>query len=93
MLLTIRRSGIEGKFYTVIKYMYSKTTLSVKLREGVTKLYETNRGIKQGDSLNPFIVCQYLCASCMQLPSLLCLTNHSISNTASDAFMAWKGNS
>jgi hypothetical protein len=53
MLLKLRRLGVSGKFYELVKHMYKETTSSVKLLNGITNTFITNTGIKQGDSLSP----------------------------------------
>ncbi len=49
----LRRLGIGGKYYDLIKNMYSNTVSCVKLPTGLTRGFTTNVGIKQGDNLSP----------------------------------------
>ncbi len=52
--------GVNGKFYRSIKQMYSNTCTRVKLPGGLTEAFETNKGIRQGDSLSPLLFCLYI---------------------------------
>ena len=51
---------VSGKFYNVIKNMYSNYVTSVKLPQGVTDSFVTNTGIRQGDSLSPLLFCLFI---------------------------------
>ncbi len=53
LLLKLLRLGIGGKVYNVIKRMYESCLSRIKLRNGLTELFSTTIGIKQGDSLSP----------------------------------------
>ncbi len=53
MLLKLKRLGVSGKFYELVKHMYSETTSSIKLPNGLSDMFQTNTGIKQGDNLSP----------------------------------------
>ena len=55
MFLNLTRLNIGGKFYELVKHMYSETKSCVKLPGGLTDLYTTRSGIKQGDSLSPIV--------------------------------------
>jgi hypothetical protein len=55
LLLKLLDKKIGGKFYDMIKNMYSKTEECVKLRKGISDVYNTNIGIKQGDNLSPML--------------------------------------
>ena len=46
--------------FIVIKHMYSHTTTSVKLPNGITNSNKTNLGIRQGDGLSPLLFCLYI---------------------------------
>jgi len=46
-------SGIGGKLYSVIKSMYSNPQTCVKTPAGLTPLFTTDRGVRQGCNLSP----------------------------------------
>ena len=52
--------NVHAKFYRVIKHMYSHTTTSVKLPNGITNSIKTNLGIRQGGGLSPLLLCLYI---------------------------------
>ena len=60
LLLKLLKLGIHGKFYKIIKDMYSKTLTGIKLPSGLTDLFEINCGIRQGDGLSPLLFCLYI---------------------------------
>ena len=45
--------GIGGKFYNIIKNMYSSTKYSCKDQDKYSDPFIANRGVKQGDNLSP----------------------------------------
>ena len=47
------RSGIGGKFYELVKTMYSNSQTCVKTPEGLTPLFSTYKGVRQGCNLSP----------------------------------------
>ncbi len=51
---------IGGKFYGIIKNMYSTARSCVKLPYGVTDTFPIQKGIKQGDTLSPFLFNLYV---------------------------------
>ncbi len=53
MFLKLKRLGINGQFYQLIRDMYSQTRSSVKLPHGCTQPFDIFNGIKQGDCLSP----------------------------------------
>jgi hypothetical protein len=55
LFLKLLRMGIGGKFYSIIKHMYMTADSCVKLPNGITKVFKTDIGIKQGDSLSPML--------------------------------------
>ena len=55
LMVKLRRLGVGGKFYQLIKDMYSKTSSSVKLQTGTTPTFPIDVGIKQGDNLSPVL--------------------------------------
>ena len=55
LMIKLRRLGVGGKFYHLIKHMYSTTNSSVKLGTGTTPTFPIEVGIKQGDNLSPVL--------------------------------------
>ena len=51
--LKLKELNISGKFYDVIKNMYSKSKLCVKLGDTHTKFFTSGKGVRQGDVLSP----------------------------------------
>ena len=45
--------GIRGPFAEMLKNMYSKSSVQIKLREGLTAHFHDNIGVKQGCVLSP----------------------------------------
>ena len=52
--------NIGGKFYSIIKSMYTNAKSCVKLKQGVTEKFNVEKGIKQGDTLSPYLFNLYL---------------------------------
>lgn len=53
LLYKLRKSGVSDKFYNIIKNMYSKTEVSVKVGNQLTEFFKSNIGVRQGDNLSP----------------------------------------
>ncbi len=53
LLLKMLRLGISGKFYKIVKHMYTSGISGVRIPAGVTEEVTISAGIKQGDSLSP----------------------------------------
>ncbi len=60
MFLKLLQLGTNGKFYRIIKNMYSNTLTSIKLTNGISDSFRTTIGIKQGDGLSPLLFCLYI---------------------------------
>ena len=56
----IKDFKIGGKFYGLIKNMYSNAKSCVKLETGITESFPLHKGIKQGDTLSPYLFNLYL---------------------------------
>ena len=67
LLIRLLENNINGKFYDLIKNMYSKTTCFIKIGKKRTKTFEYNRGVRQGCILSPLLFNLYL----NDLPRLL----------------------
>ena len=52
--------NIGGKFYCIIRSMYKNAKSCVKLKEGITDTFRIQKGIKQGDTLSPYLFNLYL---------------------------------
>ena len=53
LLLKLVRNGIDGNFYRLIKDMYNKTSLTVKVDGHLSLPFASGRGVRQGDNLSP----------------------------------------
>ena len=53
LLTKLLRKGIDGKFFEIIKDMYSNTMYSCKFNNSYSEPFLANTGVKQGDSLSP----------------------------------------
>lgn len=51
---------IGGRFYGVIKNMYATAQSCVRLPDGITDAFPIQKGIKQGDTLSPFLFNLYV---------------------------------
>lgn len=60
MFLKLKRLGVCGKFFDLVKNMYAQTSSSIKLPNGITTNFKTDVGIKQGDSLSPTLFNVYI---------------------------------
>ena len=47
--------GISAKFINILKSMYDKVKLSVRLQGGITDFFASNIGLKQGCNLSPIL--------------------------------------
>ena len=56
----LQNYNIGGKFYGIIKSMYSNAKTCVKLQNGITPVFNLQKGIKQGDTLSPYLFNMYL---------------------------------
>ena len=56
----LKNFNIGGKFYGIIKSMYNNSESCVKLKNGITNKFRLQKGIKQGDTLSPYLFNLYL---------------------------------
>ena len=49
------KSGIRVNMYDIIKHMYGETTASVKHQGILGDIFECNLGVRQGESISPFL--------------------------------------
>ena len=56
----LQQYNVGGKFYGIIKSMYSNAKTCVKLHNGITDKFDLKKGIKQGDTLSPYLFNLYL---------------------------------
>ena len=52
--------GIEGKFFNIIKNMYTNDKVCIKYNSKITDYFEANLGVKQGCRLSPLLFNIYL---------------------------------
>ena len=52
--------GIHGNFYLLLKDMYNNTKTCISLGKGLTKAFDVDLGIKQGDCLSPILFNLYV---------------------------------
>ena len=55
MCYKLLKYGITGKMYNIIKDMYCNTKYQVKTKHGLSDIFSTNCGVKQGCSLSPVL--------------------------------------
>ena len=47
--------GVSANFVSLLKNIYEKTKLSVRLPRGITEFFPSNVGLKQGCSMSPIL--------------------------------------
>ena len=60
LLSKMKHIGITGKIYNIIENIYSNTTYSLIHNKAITKPYNSQVGIKQGDNLSTLLFNIYL---------------------------------
>ena len=60
MLSKMKLIGITGKTYNIIENIYSNTTYSLIHNNNITKPYNSQVGIKQGDNFSTLLFNVYL---------------------------------
>jgi exonuclease III len=53
MIYKLLKNGIDGLFLNIIKDMYKSVNMRVKMDGGLTELFKSNSGVKQGCVLSP----------------------------------------
>ena len=53
LFLKLSRLGITGKFYDVLRHMYSNSTAQIKLSNHICNKFKINKGTEQGHPLSP----------------------------------------
>ncbi|NRB81926.1 MAG: RNA-directed DNA polymerase, partial [Saccharospirillaceae bacterium] len=56
----LSQSGITGKFYNVLRHMYTNSTAQIKMSGHVSKIISINKGTEQGHPLSPDLFKAYL---------------------------------
>ncbi len=49
-------NGVKGHIYETIKAIYQETICSTNVNNMLTEWFDTNCGVKQGDTLSPIII-------------------------------------
>jgi hypothetical protein len=60
LLYKLLKMNMNGRLYTIIKNMYSKTILQVNTGQGLTGEFTSNVGVRQGDNLSPTLFNLYI---------------------------------
>ena len=53
LLFKLAKNGITGKFYSLLRHMYSNSSACIKLSGHLSKEFEINKGTEQGHPLSP----------------------------------------
>ena len=60
LLYKLSKINVQGKFYSLITSLYSKSTCSVRIGNNKTRSFQYARGVRQGCILNPLLFNLYL---------------------------------
>ena len=60
LLYKLAKNGITGKFFDIIKAIYSSSLGCVKIKHELSKQFPICRGIRQGDGLSPILFNLYI---------------------------------
>ena len=58
--LKLLNSGINGRVFNVIYYMYSKAKSCVKNKDKISSFFSCNLGVRQGENFSPILFAIYL---------------------------------
>ena len=68
----LRKLGVGGNMYKVLRNMYNETESCVKLPGGLTQYYSTTAGIKQRESLSPVLFIIFIDDVCNIFDPITC---------------------
>ena len=60
LLYKLSKINVQGKFYSLIKSLYSKSTCCVRIGNNNTRSFQYARGVRQGCILSPLLFNLYL---------------------------------
>ena len=60
LLFKMRSIGIKGKFYEIIKNIYTNTSACIKSNFNLSESFTTDLGVKQGEPMSPILFNIYL---------------------------------
>ena len=60
LLLKALQNNIRGNIFNILETMYTNTSVCVKIGNKRTDYFPTNKGVKQGDVLSPFLFNLYI---------------------------------
>ena len=60
LLFKLSKINVQGKFYSLIKSLYSKSTCSVRIGNNKTRSFQYARGVRRGCILSPLLFNLYL---------------------------------
>ena len=53
LFLKLHNFGVSGLFYNIVKNMYTGNKLQIRIGNNLTKVFNSNLGVRQGDTLSP----------------------------------------
>ena len=56
LLSKLKKCGIDGKVYDIIRKIYTEDMAAVKFGEKISDPFKTNRGVRQGCVLSPLLL-------------------------------------
>ena len=70
MLFCLKEIGINGKFLSMVKVMYSETKAAIRINDKITDWFRTEAGIRQGQNDSPTIFAIFINSLAKQLKNL-----------------------